>query len=139
VPDQVQCQAGYHQENGNCVPDQVQCQAGYHQENSNCVPDQVQIECHPTLEEVNQLINRWAQDDSSVSLADVMDAINKWSKCDNAQGVSPEAKEQQKAQLMAMLQNPSNQVLQDPRQYNQEQYGQIPQGQEPSNQGPFPY
>jgi hypothetical protein len=64
-----------------------------------------------------------------------MDAINKWSKCDNAQGVSPEAKEQQKAQLMAMLKNPLNQVSQDPRQYNQEHYGQMPQGQESSNQG----
>ena len=150
VPDQVQCQAGYHLENGNCIPDQVQCQAGYHLENSNCVPDQVQIECHPTLEEVTQLINRWAQDGSSVPLADVIDAINKWSNCDNAQGVSPEAKKQQKAKLMAMLQNPTNQVSQDQGQYNQGQYGQGSQdqgspdqggqyNQVPQAQGPFPY
>ena len=42
VPDQVQCKAGYYLENGVCVPDQVQCKAGYHLENSICVPDQVQ-------------------------------------------------------------------------------------------------
>ena len=42
VPDQVQCNAGYHLENGICVPDQVQCGAGTHLENGTCVPDQVQ-------------------------------------------------------------------------------------------------
>jgi len=62
----------------------------------------------PTLNEIIQLINGWQQ--GSVPLERVIDAINKWAspKCSSSSGASSQAKEQQKAQLMSMIQNPSN-------------------------------
>lgn len=62
------------------------------------------IEC-TSLNDVIQLINGWKED--TVPLATVIDAINKWEQCGKAQGASPDAQEQQKKQLMSMIQNPT--------------------------------
>jgi len=135
VQDVPQCDPGYHLENGQCVQDVPQCDPGYHLENGQCVPDQAPSDPTCEIAYVKNLIKKWANNEAELN--EVIEAINHWasSECTASSGLSPVAMEQQKTQLMAMLQNPSNQVSQDPGQYNQEQYGQIPPGQESSNQG----
>ena len=91
---------------------------------------------------VMNLINKWAND--KAELSEVMEAINHWasSECTASSGLSPVAVRQQKAQLMDMLQNPSNQETSDPEQSgqwpsDQEQSGQWSSDQEQSGQWSF--
>lgn len=39
VEDTLQCDVGFHEENGQCVPDLTQCDAGFHLENGQCLKD----------------------------------------------------------------------------------------------------
>jgi hypothetical protein len=92
------------------------------------------------------LINKWQANEASLS--EVINAINHWasSECTASSGLAPSAVEQQKAQLMAMLQNPSNQVLQEEQQewpsndqdpYDLGQYSSNPYGQGQNNPNPY--
>jgi hypothetical protein len=150
VQDTPQCDPGYHLENGQCVQDTPQCDPGYHLENGQCVPDHMPSDPTCELAYVTNLINKWANDEAELS--EVIEAINHWasSECTASSGLSPVAVEQQKAQFMAMLQNPSNQEISNQEQFgqrpsDQEQSGQWPSdnqdpfGQGQNNQGSFPY
>ena len=37
----LECEPGFHEENGQCVPDSTSCPTGFHFENGICVPDEV--------------------------------------------------------------------------------------------------
>ncbi|MFZ2472624.1 MAG: hypothetical protein WAW52_11880 [Methanothrix sp.] len=92
----------------------------------------------PKLEDIIGLINGWQA--GTVELGTVIDAINRWSSsaCTDSSGKSPVIVEQQKAQLMEMLQNPSNQGPQNQEPTNQGPYSQGPLNQEPyNNQEPY--
>ena len=146
VQDIPQCDPGYHLENGQCVQDIPQCDPGYHIQNGDCVPDQVPSDPTCGLAYVMDLINKWQANEASLS--EVINAINHWasSECTASSGLAPSAVEQQKAQLMAMLQNPSNQVLQEEQQewpsndqdpYDLGQYSSNPYGQGQNNPNPY--
>ena len=49
VPDAVECETGYHEENGECVPDALECETGYHEEDGECVPDDVEDTTPPVI------------------------------------------------------------------------------------------
>jgi hypothetical protein len=87
------------------------------------------------LEYVKSLIKKWANDE--VKLSEVIEAINHWasSECTASSGLSPVAVEQQKVQLMAMLQNPPNQEISNQGQSDQWPSNQGQSDQWPSNQG----
>jgi len=135
VPDIPQCDPGYHLENGQCVPDIPQCDPGYHLENGQCVPSDSTCE----LSYVMSIINKWKANEATLS--EVIDTINHWasSECTASSGLAPSAIEQQKAQLMAILQNPSNQVSQEEQQEWPSTYGQESYNQDSYVQGSFPY
>jgi len=146
VQDIPQCDPGYHLENGQCVQDIPQCDPGYHIQNGDCFPDQVPSDPTCGLAYVMDLINKWQANEASLS--EVINAINHWasSECTASSGLAPSAVEQQKAQLMAMLQNPSNQVLQEEQQewpsndqdpYDLGQYSSNPYGQGQNNPNPY--
>ena len=146
VQDIPQCDPGYHLENGQCVQDIPQCDPGYHIQNGDCFPDQVPSDPTCGLAYVMDLINKWQANEASLS--EVINAINHWasSECTASSGLAPRAVEQQKAQLMAMLQNPSNQVLQEEQQewpsndqdpYDLGQYSSNPYGQGQNNPNPY--
>ena len=130
-----QCDSGYHLENGQCVPDIPQCDPGYHLENGQCVPSDSTCE----LSYVMSIINKWKANEATLS--EVIDTINHWasSECTASSGLAPSAIEQQKAQLMAILQNPSNQVSQEEQQEWPSTYGQESYNQDSYVQGSFPY
>ena len=147
VQDIPQCDPGYHLENGQCVQDIPQCDPGYHIQNGDCFPDQVPSDPTCGLAYVMDLINKWQANEASLS--EVINAINHWasSECTASSGLAPRAVEQQKAQLMAMLQNPSNQVLQEEQQewpsndqdpYDLGQYSSNPYEENPYGQE-FPF
>ena len=141
VQDIMQCDPGYHLENGQCVQDIPQCDPGYHIQNGDCFPDQVPSDPTCGLAYVMDLINKWQANEASLS--EVINAINHWasSECTASSGLAPRAVEQQKAQLMAMLQNPSNQVLQEEQQEwpsnDQDPYGLGQYSSNPYEENPY--
>ena len=141
VQDIPQCDPGYHLENGQCVQDIPQCDPGYHIQNGDCFPDQVPSDPTCGLAYVMDLINKWQANEASLS--EVINAINHWasSECTASSGLAPSAVEQQKAQLMAMLQNPSNQVLQEEQQEwpsnDQDPYGLGQYSSNPYEENPY--
>jgi len=141
VQDIPQCNPGYHLENGQCVQDIPQCDPGYHIQNGDCFPDQVPSDPTCGLAYVMDLINKWQANEASLS--EVINAINHWasSECTASSGLAPSAVEQQKAQLMAMLQNPSNQVLQEEQQEwpsnDQDPYGLGQYSSNPYEENPY--
>jgi len=141
VQDIPQCDPGYHLENGQCVQDIPQCDPGYHIQNGDCFPDQVPSDPTCGLAYVMDLINKWQANEASLS--EVINAINHWasSECTASSGLAPRAVEQQKAQLMAMLQNPSNQVLQEEQQEwpsnDQDPYGLGQYSSNPYEENPY--
>jgi predicted metal-binding protein len=75
-------------------------------ESNNCLQKTLNLEqdqdCSKLLEDVYRLIDLWKAD--AAELPTVVDAINKWASCDDSSSPSSGSKEQQKAQLMAILQ-----------------------------------
>jgi putative hemolysin len=76
-------------------------------ESNNCIEDLLKVEC-PTTEEIRQLINGWKE--GTISLNTVIDAITEWAQCNKIQNVDPGSIEQQRQQMMSLLQTNGNSV-----------------------------